>query len=256
MSSLLRRLSAQSSASTKPNQPVQLYLIRLLPTCRIVWLYLAQHKIPYTLIDIKPSSDEGTRGHNNDTDEDFSEETKLSDLPQHCPHRQVPILVDGDITVFEAPAILRYLSSRYTNYAGYGATLATRMMTESLISWINSELYRLVSHQITLPQVFKDCMLPSVSANELMVEHGIKRITRELESLQRRHLNGHKYLGCRDERSVADSFAVTVLLQLQWVGFSFELWPKVCHWLDDVTKQEFWEDVHTAHALFVEEMAE
>ena len=95
-------------------------------------------------------------------------------------------------------------------------------------------------------------MLPLVSANEVMVEHGIKLVTRELESLQNRYLKGHKYLCSKDEMTVADSFAATVLLQLQWAEFSFDLWPNICRWMDDVKTQDFWEDVHAAHEIFVE----
>lgn len=225
-----------------------------MPTCRIVWLYLVQHKIPYKLVDMEPSDiEEVTQNIDNDI-LGGEKQVKSSSLPEDCPHRQVPILTDGDITVFEAPSILRYLSSRYTNYDGYGATLAARMMTESLISWVNSELYRLVAHQVTYPQVFKDCMLPAVSANEVMVECGMKHVTRILESIEKRHLaKQHDYLGGADQMTVADSFAVTVLLQLQWVGFSFKLWPKIVAWMDRVAQQESWTDVHSAHHIFVEE---
>lgn len=190
---------------------------------------------------------------NIDNDEGNGKQLKAPSLPEDCPHRQVPILTDGDITVFEAPSILRYLSSRYTNYDGYGSTLSARMMTESLISWVNSEIYRLVAHQVTYPQVFKDCMLPTVSSNEVMVECGMKHVTRVLEAIERRHLKNHDYLG-GDNMTVADSFAATVLLQLQWVGFSFKLWPKTGQWLDRVKQQEFWTDVHNAHEIFVEEL--
>ena len=44
------------------------------------------------------------------------------------------------------PAILRYLASKYTHFLGFGLTVATRMMVESLLSWANAQLHRYLIH--------------------------------------------------------------------------------------------------------------
>lgn len=41
-----------------------------------------------------------------------------------------------------SPAILHYLAAQFADHAGFGISLSTRMMSESLISWANSELHR------------------------------------------------------------------------------------------------------------------
>ena len=61
-----------------------------------------QHKIPYKLVDMEPSDiEEVTQNIDNDI-LGGEKQVKSSSLPEDCPHRQVPILTDGDITVFEA----------------------------------------------------------------------------------------------------------------------------------------------------------
>ncbi|XP_033625633.1 uncharacterized protein LOC117288878 [Asterias rubens] len=142
MDSLFRKFRSSPSSSTGTgsgdtngtsvlpgnNKPVTLYLIRLSPPCRAVWLYLAQNKIPYALVDIDPAAPVDSNG-------------RRPELPSSLPHQDVPILVDGEVTIFEGPAIIRYLSTRYTNYKGYGVTVSERMMVESLIAWAHNDLH-------------------------------------------------------------------------------------------------------------------
>ena len=43
------------------------------------------------------------------------------------PHGDVPVLVDGETSVFEACAILRYLAYKYSNHKDFGSTMAEKM---------------------------------------------------------------------------------------------------------------------------------
>ncbi|XP_038070395.1 glutathione S-transferase theta-1-like [Patiria miniata] len=228
--------SGMNGRST-PQKPVTLYLIRLSPPCRLVWLYLAQNKIPYTLVDIDPAAEVDSEG-------------RRPGLPSDIPHQDVPILVDGEIVVFEGPSILRYLSTRYTHHAGYGETTAQQTMVESLINWAHADLHRIVGYRCAYPQVFEEFQLEGESATEVLIETGIKRLTHYLERLEKRYLGPTKFL-CGDALTIADSAVATVLLQSEWMGFSLRLWPRVAEWMQAVCKQENWEEVHGAHAAFV-----
>ena len=54
--------------------------------------------------------------------------------------------------------------------------------------------------------------------------------------------------------TVADSYIATTLLQAEWIGFKFRLWPKVESWLRRVKAQEYWSEVHAAHRELVTEI--
>ena len=54
--------------------------------------------------------------------------------------------------------------------------------------------------------------------------------------------------------TVADFYVATILIQTEWVGFNFKLWPKVASWLKLVRSQGHWSTVHTAHRTFVQEL--
>lgn len=218
-------------------RPVELYLVRVNPACRIIWFYMLQHNIPHILIDV-----------------DFSKgEAQLPDGIRKHPHREVPILIDGEFLVFEAPAILTYLASNYTDYAGYGITLQNRLLTESLISWANSELHRAVGHNYIYPQFLEQYILPSDKANDVLVEYGLKQLSRQLEILEKKYLEKSHFL-TGNRITIADSFVATVLLQAQWSGTKFTMWPHVEKWLSHVQNQVHWDTVHLSHAAFLKEL--
>ncbi|KAL4235460.1 Glutathione S-transferase [Mactra antiquata] len=218
-------------------RPVELYLIRINPACRIIWFYMLQHNIPHILIDV-----------------DFSKgEKQLPDAIKKCPHREVPIMIDGEFVVFEAPAILTYLATTYTDYSGYGITLQSRLLTESLLSWANSELHRAVGHNYIYPQFLEQYALPVEKANEVLVESGLKLLGRKLEVIEKKYLDKSQYLtGSRV--TIADSFVATVLLQAEWSGTKFTMWPKVEKWLSRVKNQVHWETVHNSHMMYLREL--
>ncbi|XP_013391146.1 glutathione S-transferase theta-1-like [Lingula anatina] len=150
-------------------------------------------------------------------------------------------------------AILRYLATTYTNFAGYGNTARERALCESIISWASSELHRVVGYYYTYPQFLDRFRLPSDSANEALIEAGIKGMTKHLETLEKRYLQKSPYL-VGDEITVADTVVATILCQAEWVGFKFKIWPRVNQWLDNVKQQEFWDRVHDAHYQFLREL--
>ncbi|XP_074645894.1 glutathione S-transferase theta-3-like [Tubulanus polymorphus] len=227
----------EEESEQNEKETVTLYVVRIYPPCRAVWLYLLQHNIPHKIVDVDFSEKEGTT---------------LEFINQY-PHREVPLLVDGDIVVFEGQAILRYLACEYTNYNGYGPDKVTRYKCESLISWACSELHRIVGFRYTYPQFLDRYRLPSDAANEALVESGIRELSRLLEVLENRYLEKRKYLCC-SELTVADSYVATILIQLKWTTFKFRMWPKVEEWLARVRMQDFWDEVHKAHKEFVKEL--
>ena len=95
--------------------------------------------------------------------------------------------------------------------------------------------------------------LSSEDANEALIESGIKQLTRHLETLEKGYLAKRRFL-TGDRLTVADTYVATVLIQAEWVGFKFTMWPKVDSWLKAIKCQDYWADVHVSHKKFLEEL--
>ena len=54
--------------------------------------------------------------------------------------------------------------------------------------------------------------------------------------------------------TVADYYVATVLRQLEWVNFEFQLWPKLLKWFITFKELELWKKIHEKHDGFVEEL--
>ena len=91
------------------------------------------------------------------------------------------------------------------------------------------------------------------SANECLVENGIQSLTSLLNKVENQYLSKSPFL-CGTQLTIADSFMVTTLLQSQWGGFNFTIWPKVRSWFIKVTDQSHWETVHKAHMDFLDDI--
>ena len=103
------------------------------------------------------------------------------------------------------------------------------------------------------PQFLDRYRLETESANECLIESGIQTLTSQLSKIEKRYLKRSEFL-CGSELSVADSFMVTTLMQSQWGGFNFAMWPKVRTWMLKVMDQPHWQAVHEAHMEFIQEM--
>ncbi len=114
-------------------------------------------------------------------------------------------------------------------------------------------IYRAVGYSYAYPQFLERYKLPSDVANEALIEYGIRQLTRHLESIEKGYLSKRRFL-TGDRLTVADSYVATILLQAEWVGFKFTLWPKVEAWLKTVRCQDFWSEVHASHIKFLEEL--
>lgn len=54
--------------------------------------------------------------------------------------------------------------------------------------------------------------------------------------------------------TIADYYVATVLVQLEWINFGLELWPKISAWLSILKGMQQWKEVHEKHCGFVAEL--
>lgn len=218
--------------------PMELYIVRISPPCRAVWLYLLQHEIPHILHEV-----------------DFSKKnaSRIQEVFKNHPHQEVPLLVDGETIVFEGQAILRYLAMKYTDYAGYGLNIQQQMLSESVISWCFSEVHRIVGYTYIYPDFLDHYCLQTKESNECLIEHGLCQVTKILEVIENRYLMNNKYL-TGPKVTIADSCVAIVLTLLEWSNFNLKMWPKLESWLNRIKQQPFWDDVHVSHNVHVKEI--
>ena len=112
---------------------------------------------------------------------------------------------------------------------------------------------RSIGFSYIYPQFLEKYALPGHDHNEALTEHGLRDVIGHLETLEQRYLATSPYL-TGQRQTVADLFVATVLVQMEWTGFRFRLWPKVETWLYRVKFAEFWDTVHDSHAEFVKEL--
>lgn len=77
--------------------------------------------------------------------EDWGSGFKSTDAPEFLalnPNAMVPVIQDGDFTLWESNSIIRYLAARYGDGAVYPSEAKARAMVDRWIDWQASELNR------------------------------------------------------------------------------------------------------------------
>lgn len=169
------------------------------------------------------------------------------------PHEEVPILTDGNTTVFGGMAILRYLSQKYTDFAGWGKTSEDRHGVHSVLDWACSKLLNALGYKYVYPQLLERYHLSNEAATEELVEKGLSEASELLETLEYYFLGDNPFL-CGSELTVADSYVATILCQAEWVDLDFKLWPRLSEWLARVKGQRHWREVHSTHDEFLQKL--
>ena len=85
------------------------------------------------------------------------------------------------------------------------------------------------------------------------MESGLKLLSRHLEILEKKYLEKTRFLA-GNRITVADTFIACILVQVEWTGTKFKMWPKVEAWLSRVKNQEHWDTVHLSHNVYLREL--
>lgn len=212
---------------------MKLYLVQISPCCRAVWLYCTQNSLPVEIIDV----------------DIFGGEHHKTEFRKLNPTGEVPVLVDGEVTVSEAVPILLYLAEKYTSYSGFGETKKETMAVKSILSWTSSNLHANLGYRVVYPNFIESCQ-PGEEATETLIDKGTAELTKQLEFVEN-HLLGDTHFVVGHQPTVADFYLATTLCQLEWVSFEFNLWQKVTSWMCQLKKFKGWDEVHEKHNGFV-----
>ena len=84
------------------------------------------------------------------------------------PNGLVPTLVDGDFTLTESSAILKYLADKF-ELPTYPKDLKARGKVNELMDWFNTGFYRDYGYGVVYPQIFPHHKRPSDEAQKATI---------------------------------------------------------------------------------------
>ncbi len=155
------------------------------------------------------------------------------------PNRQVPTLVDGDLTMGESSAILKYLADKF-DLAAYPKDLKARAKVNEMMDWFNTHFYHDYAYGLVYPQVFPHHKRPSDEIQKGTLEWAKEKTKGWLQVLNDHILGkGNKYL-TGDQMTIADYFGAALLTCGEPIRTSFGGYPNIEAWLKRMADTKSW----------------
>ncbi|XP_071945863.1 glutathione S-transferase theta-1-like [Antedon mediterranea] len=162
---------------------------------RAVVLFCKYNKIPYheKVIDLAKG------------------EHRMPEYTAIQPAQSVPAIKDGDFTLGESTAIVRYLAAKY-NVADhwYPKNIETRAQIDAYLAWQHTGI-REAGINVMVNEIFVPKRTGKPKDQEA-VDKFVKEAEESIGKINRLFLKGKRFL-CGDEISVADLFAICELVQ-------------------------------------------
>lgn len=196
---------------------LQLYLDLNSQPCRSVYIFAKKNNIAFEFKSV--SLTEGQQ---------YSEEFEKVNLL-----KRVPALKDGDFTLAESVAILKYLAGKYkTPDHWYPADLQKRARVDEYLAWQPTT----IRFNASRLYMFKG-LLPLLTGQPIpadKVDEAVSDLQASIRSLEDKFLQDKPFIAGR-EVSLADLVAIVELMQPLGVGFDpFKDRPKLSSWRDRV----------------------
>ncbi|XP_072443152.1 glutathione S-transferase theta-3-like [Chiloscyllium punctatum] len=185
--------------------------------CRSVYLFMRNNNIPFELKEVRLIAGE-----------QHSEEFRKVN-----PLGKVPVIKDGDFTLCESVAILKYLACKYkTPDHWYPAALQRRARVDEYLAWQHTAL-RPLSGKIFMMKGLFPVMMGAPCPEDKMAE-AQDELAQALKSFQEKFLQERPYIA-GSEISLADLVAIVELMQPLGVGYDpLEGSPALTAWRDRV----------------------
>lgn len=209
---------------------LQLYLDLNSQPCRSVYIFAKKNKIAFEFKQV--SLAEGQQ---------YSEEFEKVNLL-----KRVPALKDGDFTMAESVAILKYLAGKYkTPDHWYPANLQQRARVDEYLAWQHTTI-RFHGSRLYM---FKG-LLPLLTGEPIpadKIDEAVSDLQTSICTLEDKFLQGKPFIAGR-EVSLADLVAIVELMQPLGVGFDpFRDRPKLSSWrgrVEAAVGKELFDEAH------------
>jgi glutathione S-transferase len=158
------------------------------------------------------------------------------------PLHLVPVLVDGDFTLTESSAIMKYLAEKVRSPL-YPADLRQRARVNERMDWFNANFYRDWGYNLIYPQLFAHHKRPSDELQAGTLKWGQQGVTKHLRQLDQYVLGSNPYL-CGSEMTIADLFGLQILCAGETIGCRFSAYPQVDAWVKRLKALPSWAKVN------------
>lgn len=169
------------------------------------------------------------------------------------PSKLVPALIEDDFRLTESSAILKYLASRF-DCPEYPTDLKQRAQVDSVMDWFNTQLYRDFGYGLLYPQIFPHHQRPTDDQQAGVVAWGKGKTQAWLTILDQDILGKNDYLA-NNTISIADYFGACILTAGELIACTFEGYPNVQRWIDNMKKLGAWASVNEVMYGFAGSMA-
>jgi glutathione S-transferase len=159
------------------------------------------------------------------------------------PNRQVPLLVDGDLRLTEASAILKYLADKY-NLPSYPTDLKKRAKINEAMDWLNTGFYRDFGYSLIYPQLFPHLKRSSDEAHATTIAWGKEGSKKWLQLLNDHWIGPTNQYLCGNQVTIADYFGACLVTIGELVGCDLDAYPNVQRWLGNMRKLKNWDRVN------------
>ena len=191
---------------------MKLYCDPISTTSRPVLLFIAEHELPVEIVHV----DLMAGAHQDPTYLALN------------PNGVVPFLQDGDFSLGESAAILKYLA-RKCGSAAYPTDLQGRARVDEAISWFSCQFHEYFCMMVCYPHMG----VPHGAPPELtqgLLSYGAEHAPRWLKVLDGHMLAGRDYV-CGAEITLADYLGVSYVTLGEIAGFDFSPYPNIQGWL-------------------------
>ncbi len=161
------------------------------------------------------------------------------------PNGLVPALVDGDFTLTESSAILKYLADKF-DLPTYPKDLKARAKVNELMDWFNTGFYRDYGYGVVYPQIFPHHKRGSEEAQKATIAWGKGLTERWLKVLNDHWLgHGNPYL-TGDTLTIADLFGAGLITCGHPIRSEFKGYPNIEAWLKRIEALPNWGKINEA----------
>ncbi|RLN32274.1 hypothetical protein BBJ28_00012069 [Nothophytophthora sp. Chile5] len=165
---------------------------------------------------------------------------KSDEFKSWNPNALVPVIRDGDFSLFEGTAILTYLAEKFGWTDLYPTDMQARAKVNEFLSWHHTNT-RLFTLQILRPAIGKK--LGGASPADLAFLENVDALLEKEMTLLETFLD-KDYIAHTDAPTVADYIAYCEIDQLEMMGYDFSKYAKVSAWLARMKEIPFHDEVH------------
>lgn len=211
---------------------MKLYCDPISTTSRPVMLFIAEHGLDVELVHVDLMS-----GAN-----------QAAEYLAVNPNGIVPFLVDGDLSLGESTAILRYLADKIGSPA-YPTDRKARAKVDEALGWLSTNLHE----YFCLFTIYPNFGIPHGVDPDLakaMVAFGSTHSPRWLAVLDQ-HMIGDRAFICGDEITLADYLGAAFVTIGDAAAYDFGPYPNIRRWLGNMRKLGSWDATYAVFNGFV-----